>query len=127
MSLRPQIRKILKEELETKRELSLIDFFQKKFNDVLFVNDFDQNSRLFSKNQDELFIRNWWGMLWVQNCDFYNDLRIRAQVLGFSLQEFHSMLVKFVNNKYKDYFKDRPLRYVGDENNCSELEWGENQ
>ena len=123
MTLKKTIRKILIEEHDSKKEMFLMDYFNKKFNDVLFVNDFDQNSKWFNKNLEELFIRNWWGMLWVANCDFYNDLRQRAELFEFSLQEFHEILVKYMNKEYQKDFRDRPLRDVGDESNCSELDW----
>jgi len=123
MTLKRIIKNILKEEHESKREMFLIEYIDKKFENVLFVNDFDQNSRWFSKNLEELFIRNWWGMLWVADCEFYNDLRQRDELFEFSLQEFHEILVKYMNKEYQKDFRDRPLRDVGDENNCSELEW----
>ena len=122
MTLRQTIIKVLKE--ESKSESMLIDYFDKEFKYVRYVHEKEHNSKWISKDRKQLFIRNWWGMLWVTDCGFYNDLRIHAKILGFSTEEFYQILVNYLNYHYKESFKERLLRDVGDEYNCEDLQWG---
>lgn len=124
MRLKQIIRKVLKEDLDSKKQIFLKQYYDKKFKDVSYVHKKEHNSKWINKEGKELFIRNWWGMLWVSDCDFYNDLRLRAELVEFSTEEFHQILVSYLNNIYKEDFADRKLRDVGDESNCEDLPWG---
>lgn len=124
MNIRQIIKNTLKEELEEKKYFFLIkNYFDNSFNTLVFINDKEQNSKWKNKDGKEIFIRNWWGMLWILDCDFYNDLRSYVSMFSIDKHEFDKLLTKYVNQRYMEYFNDRPLRDVGDELNCLDLDW----
>jgi hypothetical protein len=85
-------------------ELELI----KTYEDIVQVNWID-------KKGVKIFERNDWGKLWVYGCDVYNSLDSVSKILQYSKQEFHNLLLDFLNDKYKVEFKTRPLKEISSE------------
>jgi len=74
----------------------------------------------FNEKNEDVFHRNDWGTLWVTNCETYKELRTYSKLIGLDLEGFNKLLVEYINGKYLEQFFNRPIKRVGDENNCLE-------
>lgn len=124
MSLKYTIRKILKEEENSKIKLLIYNNFDKVFNNLDLV-PIDDNLLMdwIDKKGKKLFQRNWWGKFWINNCEVYRDLRRFTKLFSMSVEEFEIHLIEYLNEKYKGEFENRPLQEVGDEYGCLEDEY----
>jgi hypothetical protein len=74
----------------------------------------------FNEMNKVVFHRNDWGTLWIEDCETYRELRSYTKFIGLDLEGFNELLIKYLNDKYQEQFFDRPIKKVGDENNCLE-------
>lgn len=117
--MKTQIRNILREEVKPK---ILNEAFDKVF-DKLKVNDSgEMYFKWIDSDNNEIFHRNHWGMLWVIDCDTYNNLRFYSQLFSMDIDEFNDYLIQYVNNRYKELFGDNLIKSVGDEHGCNDVD-----
>jgi hypothetical protein len=76
--------------------------------------------RWYNEKNEEVFHRNHWGKLWINDCETYRELRSYSRLFGLDLEGFNKSLVEYLNDKYLEQFFLRPIKTVGDENNCLE-------
>ena len=124
--LRESIKRFLKEQSESRRENILMKRFDEVFS-TLTMYKTDPEYDLFEwedENEEVVFGKNDWGMLWVESCEPYLEFRNLAQFLSYEDYDFHELLSKFINRRYGSSFKNK-VREISDELNCRELEWTE--
>jgi hypothetical protein len=105
----------------------LFPLFDKVFNrfdvtkseDSGYVTWYDKN--LTDKNDDNISLhKNWWGRFYIEDCDTYNELMDYKTFLSLKEDNFNDILKKYLNNRYKEIFLDRPIQnihynYCGDD------------
>ena len=124
MSLQKTIRKVLRETKEEKindfirsrfdrifDELDLVIVYDKQFVDTMY-------GKWYNKENEEVFHRNNWGMLWIGKCGPYRQLRTYSKAIGLDLDTFWKVLIEYLNEKYEEQFHNKPLKSVGDEHYC---------
>ena len=118
MKLQETIKSVLKEELTGKHKM-----FIKSLNDVFDnlnmknVNPkFGNHFFWYDKNNNSVFEKNNWGMLWILNCSVYNELRvIIIGYFGFPADECDNILINYLNDKYGSEFGTQIIKSVGNE------------
>lgn len=102
----------------------ILFFFDKIF-DNLEIEKTEPNHIQFnwydSKTGKKLFERNHWGRFWVYDCKTYRSLqRNITGILNFNNNEFHHLLLEYLNNRYKENFEGKNLKDVASET-CPEV------
>lgn len=121
MNLQENIKKVLVEETHVKIKSYIKEYFDEVF-DKLNLIPIDEELLMDWVNADgkKMFQRNWWGKLWVENCEIYRDLKNFTLLFSMNQEEFETNLLEYLNTKYEKEFKDRPLKEIGDEYSCLE-------
>jgi hypothetical protein len=99
--------------------------FDKVFNKLNLEVENDRETiygRWYNEKNEEVFHRNDWGTLWINNCETYKELRSYSRLFGLDLEEFEKLLVEYINGKYIEQFFNKPVKGVGDEIGCLEEE-----
>jgi len=124
MNLQETIRKVLRETKEEKIRSFLFSRFDRVFNELNLVIQYDKQfvntmyGKWYNEEEEELFHRNDWGILWVSDCDTYRKLRSYSSSLLLDMNEFEKLLIEYLNGKYSDQFNGKLIRDVGDEHYC---------
>jgi len=118
------IKRILRETKEEKIRSFLFSRFDRVFNELNLVIQYDKQfvktmyGKWFNEEEEELFHRNDWGILWVSDCDTYRKLRSYSSSLLLDKNEFKKLLIEYLNGKYSDQFNGKLIREIGDEHFC---------
>ena len=124
MNLQETIRKVLRETKEEKIRSFLFTRFDRIFNELNLVILYDKKfvntmyGKWFNEEEEEVFHRNDWGILWVSDCTTYRKLRSYSSSLLLDLSEFEILLKEYLNERYGDKFKGKIIRKIGDQYNC---------
>jgi hypothetical protein len=124
MKLQETIRKVLRETKEDKIRSFMFTRFDKVFNELNLVIEYDKKfvntmyGKWFNEENDIIFHRNNWGVLWINDCDPYIKLRSYSISVLLNLEEFNNLLIEYLNDRYSDKFKGKILQKVGDEYYC---------
>jgi hypothetical protein len=124
MSLQKTIRKVLRETKEEKINDFIYFRFDRIFDELDLVIVFDKHfvntmyGKWYNKENEEVFHRNDWGVLWIGKCGPYRQLRTYSKAIGLDLDTFGKVLIEYLNNKYEEQFHNKPLKSVGDEHHC---------
>jgi hypothetical protein len=124
MSLKENIRKVLRETKEEKINEFIRSRFDRIFDELDLVIVYDKQfvntmyGKWYNKENEEVFHRNDWGVLWIQKCGPYRQLRTYSKAIGLDLDTFWEVLIEYLNEKYKEQFHNKPLKSVGDEHYC---------
>jgi hypothetical protein len=125
MSLQKTIRKVLRETKEEKINDFIRSRFDRIFNELDLIIVFDKQfvntmyGKWYSKeNDEEVFHRNDWGVLWILKCGPYRQLRTYSKAIGLDFETFEKVLIEYLNEKYKEKFHNKPLKNVSDEHFC---------
>ena len=59
------------------------------------------------------FSKNYWGRLWVYDCENFDKLILLRRFLHISSGTFDKFLVTYLNKKFSDVLGDRPIQDVG--------------
>ena len=124
MNLQETIRRVLRETKEEKIRSFLFSRFDRVFNELNLVIQYDKQfvktmyGKWFNEEEEELFHRNDWGILWVSDCDTYRKLRSYSSSLLLDKNEFKKLLIEYLNGKYSDQFNGKLIREIGDEHFC---------
>ena len=76
---------------------------------------FDTGYVSFYLNDNMIFDKNWWGTLWIRDCNFYNNILSYSRLLSISEEQINNQLINYLNEKYSYAIKDRPIRKINDE------------
>ena len=126
MNLQETIRRVLRETKEEKIRSFLFTRFDRIFNELNLVILYDKQfvntmyGKWFNEEEEEVFHRNNWGILWVSDCTTYRKLRSYSSSLLLNMNEFEKLLIEYLNGKYNDQFKGKLIRQIGDEHFCLE-------
>jgi hypothetical protein len=126
MNLQETIRRVLRETKEEKIRSFLFTRFDRIFNELNLVILYDKQfvntmyGKWFNEEEEEVFHRNNWGVLWVSDCTTYRKLRSYSSSLLLNMNEFEKLLIEYLNGKYNDQFKGKLIRQIGDEHFCLE-------
>jgi hypothetical protein len=124
MKLQQTIRKVLRETKEEKINEFIRSRFDRIFDELDLVITFDKHfvnsmyGKWYNKENEEVFHRNNWGMLWIGKCGPYRQLRTYSKAIGLDLDTFWKVLIEYLNEKYEEQFHNKPLKSVGDEHFC---------
>jgi len=124
MRLQQSIRRVLKETREEKIKNFIYSKFDRIFDELDLVIVFDKHfvntmyGKWYNKENEEVFHRNDWGVLWIGKCGPYRKLRTYSKAIGLDLDTFWKVLIEYLNNKYEEQFHNKPLKSVGDEHYC---------
>ena len=126
-NLQESIRRILKETREDKLKSFLFQRFDKVFDELNLKVDYEEDNYVYGiwydKDEQKIFHRNSWGVLWITNCEPYKELYSYSKLVGIKGKEFKKIFVEYLNNKYLDQFLQKPFKTVGDESHCLEDEY----
>jgi hypothetical protein len=104
-----------------KRLFNLYDDIFKKLKLEIYTDESGTiYGKWFDKNEKLIFSRNHFGTLWVDDCDSYTTLWIYSKALSLNKEEFELSLIDYLNLKYQNQSKNRPIKSIGDENHCLE-------
>jgi hypothetical protein len=123
MNLQETIRKVLRETKEEKIRSFLFTRFDRVFNELTLEVEYGDDNYLYAKwfnEEEEVFHRNNWGVLWVSDCTTYRKLKSYSSSLLLNMNEFEKLLIEYLNGKYNDQFKGKLIRQIGDEHFCLE-------
>ena len=126
MNLQETIRRVLRETKEEKIRSFLFTRFDRIFNELNLVILYDKKfvntmyGKWFNEEEEEVFHRNDWGVLWVSDCATYRKLRSYSSSLLLNMNEFEKLLIEYLNGRYSDQFKGKLIRQIGDEHFCLE-------
>ena len=96
----------------------LYPLFDKMFDIYDTTKDEDEYVRWYDKNltdrgDDNISLhKNWWGRLYVEDCNIYNELMDYKTFLSLTKDDFTNILQKYLNNRYKEIFLDRPIKNI---------------
>ena len=130
--MRDLIRKVLKEHvdgplLNEGMENILSSRFDKVFdNQVISVNP--DNYIAWHRNEvpvkhlgNPSFHKNDWGMLWVEDCELWEELMSYSKPLNMDHETMGNYLISYLNDRYKDKFVDtNPIKKTNTDY-CGEL------
>ena len=122
-----RIKTIMEIDESQKMTSILYPLFDKVFNrfdvtkneDSGYITWYDKN--LTDKNDDNISLhKNWWGRFYIEDCNTYNELMDYKTFLSLKEDNFNDILKKYLNNRYKKIFLDRPIQnihynYCGDD------------
>jgi hypothetical protein len=121
-SLTEQIKRILREEYDSKKT-RLSNFIFARFDEVFDKlklertdDDVYQYNWYYKEDGKKVFERNHWGRFWIYDCTLYEELLIIPRSIGMSFEEFQSILISYLNNRYESEFNHKPLKDIGNEN-----------
>ena len=124
MSLQKTIRRVLRETKEEKINDFIRSRFDRIFDELDLVIVYDKQfvntmyGKWYNKENEEVFHRNNWGMLWIGKCGPYRQLRTYSKAIGLDLDTFWKVLIEYLNEKYEEQFHNKPVKSVGDEHFC---------
>ena len=128
-SIKETIIRVLKETREEKIKNFIYSKFDIVFDELDLVIIYDQRftTTMYGKwynkeNDEEVFHRNDWGILWIGKCGPYRKLRTYSKAVGLDFEGFEKVLIEYLNDKYKEQFNNKPVKSVGDEHFCLEDE-----
>ena len=117
--------RVLKETREEKIKNFIYSKFDIVFDELDLVIVYDQRftTTMYGKwynkeNDEEVFHRNDWGILWIGKCGPYRKLRTYSKAVGLDFEGFEKVLIEYLNDKYKEQFNNKPVKSVGDEHFC---------
>ena len=70
---------------------------------------------VFKLNGKKVFDKNYWGMLWVIDCDIFSNLLSYSRLLAIPEYETKKHLIDYLNKKYSDVIGERIIRDIGDD------------
>ena len=70
---------------------------------------------VFKLNGKKVFDKNYWGMLWVIDCDIFSNLLSYSRLLSIPVYEIKKNLIDYLNKKYSDVLGERIIRDIGDD------------
>ena len=88
--------------------------FDDKLSSVIATND-GENYVFFNINDEVVFDKNAWGMLWIRDCDIFSNLLSYSRLLSIPEEETKNQLIDYLNKKYSDVVGERPIRKINDE------------
>ena len=129
MDLQQTIRKVLRETKEEKINEFIRSRFDRIFDELDLIIVYDKQfvntmyGKWYSKeNDEEVFHRNDWGVLWVAKCGPYRKLRTYSKAIGLDFEAFEKVLIEYLNDKYNEQFNNKPVKSVGDEHFCLDID-----
>ena len=115
-----RIKTIMEIEEDTNRVSNILhSVFDDKLSSVTATND-GEDYVFFNLNDKVVFDKNYWGMLWIRDCDIFSDLLSYSRLLSIPEEETKNQLIDYLNKKYSDVVGERPIRKI-DEEYCDEL------
>ena len=124
-NLQETVRRVLRETREEKIKNFIYSKFDIVFDELDLVIIYDQRftTTMYGKwynkeNDEEVFHRNDWGILWIGKCGPYRKLRTYSKAVGLDFEGFEKVLIEYLNDKYKEQFNNKPVKSVGDEHFC---------
>jgi len=115
-----RIKTIMEIEEDTNRISNILhSVFDDKLSSVTATND-GEGYVLFKLNGKKVFDKNYWGVLWVIDCDIFSNLLSYSRLLAIPEEETKNQLINYLNKKYSDVLVERPIIKIGDEY-CNEL------
>jgi hypothetical protein len=116
-----RIKSIMEQDKDKLKDL-LYPLFDKFFNDHNINNVGENEFEWLDKNNQHSFSKNPWGRFWVFNCDNYKKISNLSKFVSISENEFNSILIGYLNEKYGTLFGKKPIRDI--KLDCSDsLEW----
>lgn len=98
-------------------------FFSKIFDNLRIVDKTVDGYIQFDWFNDEgkrVLTRNHWGMLWIDDCDIYENLISNPKkYLSLSGDEIVDYVCEYLNKKYVSEFEKQPLKDVSTELDCN--------
>jgi len=88
--------------------------FDEKLNSITATND-GEGYVFFNINDEVVFDKNYWGMLWIRNCDVFSNLLSYSRLLSIPEEETKNQLIDYLNKKYSDVVGERPIRKINAE------------
>ena len=88
--------------------------FDEKLKSITATND-GEGYVFFNINDEIIFDKNYWGMLWIQDCGLFKDIMSYSRLLSIPEEETKNQLIDYLNKKYSDVLGERPIRKIDDE------------
>ena len=70
---------------------------------------------VFKLNDKKVFDKNYWGMLWVIDCDIFSNLLSYSRLLSIPEYETKRHLIDYLNKKYSDVIGKRIITDIADD------------
>ena len=103
-------------EEDTNRVLNILhSFFDDKLSSVTTTTEDGGDYIFFNLNDKLIFGKNYWGMLWIEDCDIYSNLLSYSRLLSIPKEEMKFKLIDYLNKKYSDVIGERPIRKIDEE------------
>jgi len=110
-----RIKTIMEIEEDTNRVSNILHtVFDEKLNSITATND-GEGYVFFNINDEVVFDKNYWGMLWIRNCDVFSNLLSYSRLLSIPEEETKNQLIDYLNKKYSDVVGERPIRKINAE------------
>ena len=91
--------------------------FDEKLKSITATNE--EGYVFFYINDEVVFDKNYWGMLWIRDCDIFLNLLSYSRLLSIPEEETKNQLIDYLNKKYSDVVGERPIRKI-DAEYCDE-------
>jgi hypothetical protein len=117
-----RIKTIMEIEEDTNRVSNILhSVFDEKLKSISAIKD-SEDYVVFKLNDKKVFDKNYWGMLWVIDCDIFSNLLSYSRLLSIPVYETKKHLIHYLNKKYSDVLGERIIRDIGDDY-CNELDF----
>jgi hypothetical protein len=100
---------------ESKKLEFLKDELDKLFNKLTIERIFPDllAYKWLDKDGNQVFEKNHWGMLFINNSNFIERLKSFAiNLLTLTEKEYKNELINYLNTKYKEEFENKPIRDI---------------
>jgi len=109
-----RIKTIMEIEEDTNRVSNILhSVFDEKLKSVTATDE--EGYVFFYINDEVVFDKNYWGMLWIRDCDIFSNLLSYSRLLSIPEEETKNQLIDYLNKKYSDVVGERPIRKINDE------------
>jgi len=116
-----RIKTIMEIEEDTNRVSNILySVFDDKLKSISATKD-NEDYVVFKLNGKKVFDKNYWGMLWVIDCDIFLNLLSYSRLLSIPVYEIKKHLIDYLNKKYSDVLGERIIIDIGDDY-CNELD-----
>jgi len=113
-----RIKTIMEIEEDTNRVSNILhSVFDEKLKSITATNE--EGYVFFYINDEVVFDKNYWGMLWIRDCDIFLNLLSYSRLLSIPEEETKNQLIDYLNKKYSDVVGERPIRKI-DAEYCDE-------
>jgi len=110
-----RIKTIMEIEEDTNRVSNILhSVFDEKLKSITATND-GEGYVFFNINDEIIFDKNYWGMLWIRDCDIFSNILSYSRLLSIPEEETKNQLIDYLNKKYSDVVGERPIRKINDE------------